>query len=238
MVVKSTDVKNNFGRYLKILDGEDIIITKNGVPVARMEKYDSFEEPDRVMEQSTAYNIDRQKMTFEEFMDFYENTEDRYEYIDGEVYMLSSPKVTHQQVLGTLFMSMYEWSRGKKCRPFMAPFDVMLKKEGNMNVVQPDILVVCDPENRNEKDKYTGTPSLVVEIVSECTRSKDVIKKMDLYMRSGVREYWIVDYFNRGITVYAFENNDIKAMKSFVRDDTVRSFIFEGLAVKLPDVFE
>ena len=239
MIVKSTEIKNNFGRYLKLLDNESIIITRNGNPVAKIEKYAGVDDFAKVAETSAAYNYSKRRMTYEEFMEFYENTEDRYEYIDGEVYLLASPSVTHQQIVGNLYTLLYAWFKGKNCRPFLSPFDVTLKKgENNMNVVQPDILVACDSNSRNEKDKYTGVPTLVIEILSESTRSKDIIKKLDLYMQSGVREYWIVDYFGREVTVYTFEDRDIKNMKSFVKDDILSSFVFEDLSVKLPEIFE
>lgn len=238
MIVKSTDIKNNFGKYLKILDDENIIITRNGTPVARIEKYEKYHSPAKISENAAVYNYDGHRMTYEEFMEFYENTEDRYEYIDSEVYLLASPQITHQQVLGNLYILLHQWFAGKKCRPYLSPFDVTLKKEkNNINVVQPDILVICDPDNRNDKDKYTGVPSLVIEILSDSTRRKDLIKKLDLYMQSGVKEYWVVDYTNREATVYAFDNCDISNMKSFVRDDILKSFIFDGLALNLLEIF-
>ncbi|MCL2204169.1 MAG: type II toxin-antitoxin system prevent-host-death family antitoxin [Defluviitaleaceae bacterium] len=36
MVVKSTDIQNNFGKYLEMASGQEIVITKNGLPVARL----------------------------------------------------------------------------------------------------------------------------------------------------------------------------------------------------------
>lgn len=239
MIVKATEIKNSFGKYLKLLDEEDIIIVKNGTPVARMTSYECWDEADKIMEGMAAYSFGKKRMSYEEFMEMYENTEERLEYIDGEVYLLSSPKVTHQKVLGNLHVIFRLWFKGKKCIPYLSPFDVMLKKgEGNDNVVQPDLLVVCDPENKNEKDKYTGVPSLVVEILSESTIRKDLIKKLDLYMHSGVEEYWVVNYFNREVTVYKFVDKNYAEMKTFVRDDTVESFIFKGFTADLKDIFE
>ena len=103
---------------------------------------------------------------------------------------------------------------------------------------QPDLLVVCDDENRNEKDKYTGVPSLVVEILSESTIRKDLIKKLDLYMHSGIEEYWVVNYFNREVTVYKFADKNYAEMRTFVRDGSVESFIFNGFTADLKDIFE
>ena len=36
MIVKSTDIQNNFGKYLEIASGQEVVITKNGLPVARL----------------------------------------------------------------------------------------------------------------------------------------------------------------------------------------------------------
>ncbi len=42
MIVKVTEIKNSFGKYLKLLDEEDIVIVKNGTPVARMTSYECW----------------------------------------------------------------------------------------------------------------------------------------------------------------------------------------------------
>lgn len=239
MIIKSTDIKNSFGKYLKLLDKEDIIVIRNGTPVAKITKHDCWNDKDKVCEKAELYGYGGRKMSYEEFIEMYENTDERYEYIDGEAYLLSSPRVTHQSVLGNLYTIFRLWFKGKKCMPYLSPFDVTLKKgENNMNVVQPDLLVVCDPENKNIKDKYTGIPSLVIEILSDSTTRMDLIKKLDLYMQTGVREYWIVNYVNREVTVYEFRESEIASMKTCTKDDSVKSFIFDGLTADMEEIFE
>jgi len=238
MIVKSTDIKNNFGKYIKLLDKEDIIVTKNGSPVAKITHHEKWEYSDRVNEEAASYGYDGIRMSYEEFMEMYENTNERYEYIDGAAYLLASPKVTHQHIIGKLYFLFYSWFEGKKCTPYLSPFDVTLKKnEKNINVVQPDLLVISDPENRNEKDKYTGIPSLVVEVLSDKRAGMDLVKKLNLYMQTGVQEYWVVNYFNREVIVYRFKDKDIADMRLFVKEDAAQSFIFEGLAIELKSLF-
>lgn len=239
MIVKSTEIKNNFGKYTKLLEKEDIIVTRNGTPVARITRQESWDESNKVCEKADQYGYRGEKMSYEEFMEMYENTDQRYEYIDGEAYLMASPKITHQRVLGNLHVLFHLWFKGKKCMPYLSPFDVTLKKSGNnMNVVQPDLLVVCDPENKSGRDKYTGIPSLVVEILSDSSTRMDLVKKMDLYMQTGIQEYWIVNYLNREVTVYRFNNHDITDMKVYVRNDAVKSFIFDGLVADMKEIFE
>ncbi len=82
-----------------------------------------------------------------------------------------------------------------------------------------------------------GVPSLVLEVLSETTKSKDMLKKLDLYMNSGVSEYWIVSPFHKEIYVYYFKENEIDDYKVSKGNDTVYSVFFEGLAVVLEQVF-
>ena len=239
MIVKSTEIKNNFGKYIKLLEKEDIIVTKNGTPVAKITRQEGWDESDKVCEKAGRYSYGGEKMSYEEFMEMYENTDERVEYIDGEAYLLASPRVTHQSVIGNLYTLFRLWFKGKKCMPFLSPFDVTLKKgENNMNVVQPDLLVICDPENKSAKDKYIGIPSLVVEILSDSSTRMDLVKKMDLYLQTGIQEYWIVNYRNREVTVYKFSGDEIADMKTYTKDDVVKSFIFEGLLADMKEIFE
>lgn len=244
MLVKATDLKNNLGKYLREAMREDIVILSNGQKVARLIAYrDPEPSPETALllgERAAAYAIYPREATFDEFLELTNNSEERYEYIDGVIYWMSSPKTIHQKALGELHYLFASWFRGKKCRPMLAPYDITLKRSPDKpNVVQPDLMVICDlDEYLNDKGYYMGVPSLMIEILSESTRGKDSVKKMDLYLSTGVREYWIVNPFNREITVYKFENEDVADSRSFRGSDQAASFIFEGLTVPVDSLFD
>jgi Uma2 family endonuclease len=89
--------------------------------------------------------------------------------------------------------------------------------------------VVCDLElGVNENGRYIGTPTLVVEILSETTRSKDMVDKLNSYMLSGIKEYWIVDTKYNKIIIYEFKEEVIDRMKVF-ESGICKSFFFDGL---------
>jgi len=248
MIVNATDLKNNLGKYLRDCAKEQIIITSNGRKIAILCSYDenasgfnTFIDDGVVSEQEAeAFNRKPKKMSYEEFLEFTENTQKRYEYIDGEVYLLTAPGTKHQKALSELHIIFYNWSKGKKCIPVLSPYDITLKKgPDNINVVEPDLVVICDlEENLNNKDRYTGVPVLVVEILSESTRRRDIIKKLDLYMCSGVYEYWIINPSNNEVTVYFFKNNNIEKSKTFKNNETAQSYYFADLKARLKDVFK
>lgn len=242
MKINSTEIQNNFGKYLMLAANEDIIVTRNGLEIAKLTAIrNEAGNPanELVKEKAAEYSYGGRKASYEEFLKLSENSEERYEYIDGEIYLLSSPKTRHQIALAELFVIFHNWFQGKKCTPFVAPYDITLKRSPeNINVVQPDIMVICDLEEKlNDKDYYMGTPTLVVEILSAGTRRMDLIKKLDLYMSCGVEEYWIVNPLSQEVTVYLFKDNDISNNVTFKKSDIVESFIFPGLTAEMERIF-
>jgi len=95
------------------------------------------------------------------------------------------PSTKHQIVAGNLFSSLIRGLAGKPCRPFIAPTDVKLS---DLDIVQPDILVVCD-SIRITPTHIAGAPDVVIEVLSPATAAKDLRqKKRDLfsYPRRGI----------------------------------------------------
>jgi prevent-host-death family protein len=245
MIVTTTELQNSFGKYLKLSETEDIIITKNGKRVAMLvsyieENYRRFEEgANFVMCESTVECMYKgTKVSYDEFLKISEASEKRYEYIDGEIFLLASPLYPHQKAVREIFGEFIFWFRGKKCEPLDAPFDVTLYKSlDNINVVQPDILVICDKENIDEKGKYNGIPTLVVEVLSESTKRKDLIRKLNLYMATGIKEYWIVNTDSKEVYVYTFNDGDIESMHAYKGNDKLESPTFNGLGIALEQIF-
>jgi prevent-host-death family protein len=238
MEITSTEAQNNFGRYLKLAWFEDVVITKNGKQAVVIKRYEEAgSKASIVVEKAEPYIWDKEKITYEDFLKLSEASENRYEFIDGEVYLLASPSYDHQRIIVEIITVMHSYFKGSSCRPLTSPFDVTLTNDDNKNVVQPDILVICDTENISEKGRYTGIPTLVVEVLSESTQKKDMLKKLNLYLHAGVKEYWIVNPARREVYVYCFDQGDIKQYLVFQGSQSVNSLIFEGLAVPLEQLF-
>ncbi len=241
MIVSSTELQNNFGKYLMLAAREDVFVSRNGTIIARLSAAHrpGGEDAAGVAERAQTYGYGGRRGTYEEFLELTRDTEVRYEFIDGEIYLLSSPKTAHQAALSELHVIFYNYFAGKKCTPMMAPYDITLSRTGeDINIVQPDLMVICDLEEKlNEKDYYMGVPDLLLEILSQSTRGKDLIKKLDLYMSCGVNEYWIVNPLNKEVTVYQFAGGDICDNITFKEGETANSFIFPGLTADLNGVF-
>lgn len=241
MIVTATEVQNNFGKYLKLAENEDILISKNGKVIARLASCENKLDYFVVRETAENYNHAGMKVSYEEFLEISEKSENRYEYIDGEIYLLASPLYDHQKAVMGILGEFISWFRNKPCEPLVAPFDVTLiredREDNKINVVQPDILVMCDHEKINEKGRYMGVPTLVVEVISESTRSKDLTRKLDLYTAAGVQEYWVVNTRTKEIYVYTAKTKALEEIYTFKGSDRVESVAFRGLGIDLKQVF-
>lgn len=129
--------------------------------------------------------------------------EERWEVIDGVAYDVShAPSLRHQDLSGELQAQIRTQLRGQRCRVFAAPVDVRFSRDERANVVvQPDLLVVCDPAKLDERG-VIGAPDWIVEIISPSSASRDQILKCELYEREGVREFWLVHPVDRILTLY------------------------------------
>ncbi|MFL0197634.1 Uma2 family endonuclease [Clostridium sp. WILCCON 0269] len=132
------------------------------------------------------------KYTYDEFLQLTKDTE-RAEFIDGEIYMIASPTPEHQRISGNIFFELKNYFKNKGCEPFAAPLDIVLENDrgDKTDIVQPDLVVICD-KSKFTSSNYKGIPTLIIEILSPSTAAKDTIKKMDLYMKFKLAEYWIV----------------------------------------------
>lgn len=158
----------------------------------------------------------------------------RAELIDGSIYMMAPPKTQHQRLVQFLSKTIGNYIDEKGgCEVFPAPFAVFLHADDKL-YVEPDISVICDKSKLNENG-CKGAPDWLIEIVSPSSASHDYLRKLKLYMDSGVREYWIVDQAKNRIMVYRFEE-DLVEEYTFL--DKVRVGIYQDLEIDFSKIKE
>ena len=161
------------------------------------------------------------------------DTDERFELIDGVIYVMASPSRAHQKISGSLFYQLYNFLKGKTCEVYSAPFAVYLDK--NDTLVQPDIVVVCDKSKLTDSG-CDGAPDLIVEILSPSTSRHDKVTKLNRYLQAGVREYWIVDTEAKTVMVHILENEKYIA-HAYDHTSTIPVNVLEGCEIIAGDVF-
>lgn len=131
----------------------------------------------------------------------------RIQLIENNLVMSPAPLDRHQLIISEIFPDFAIHIKKSKlgtCR--VAPYDVYLDEE---NVFQPDIIFISvERMPLIRKDGLHGAPDLIVEILSPSTAKFDLQDKKDIYERSGVKEYWIIDPEDNSTTGYYLAGNE------------------------------
>lgn len=116
----------------------------------------------------------------------------RYEILDGELYVTPSPAWRHQEVVWRLCLLIGPYADEERLGlALIAPADVIFDRR---NVFEPDLFVAPLVDGRKPNTlEEAGSLLLAVEILSPSTQRGDRTKKRLIYQRFGVPEYWIVD---------------------------------------------
>lgn len=131
-------------------------------------------------------------LTYDDFLHFPDDGR-RHELIGGVHYVTPSPNVRHQLLVGRLHLSIgvFLQTHPHIGEVFLSPLDVVLS---HYDVVEPDLLFVASAQSDIlTTANVQGPPALVVEVMSPSTRQRDARLKRQLFERTGVQEYWLVD---------------------------------------------
>lgn len=182
-------------------------------------------------------NPNTKKYTYEEFLEITKDDDRLSEFIDGEIYYQAAPTLRHQNICDNITFAFKNYFKGKFCRPFSAPHDIILHDGTQKNKVQPDVFVLCGNIDL-DKNEFEGVPTLIVEVLSPSNSTYDFTKKLDLYERCGVNEYWIVKPKSRAVDVYSLAKSRYSEPLTYTKEDFVKSQVFEDLAVEIKAIFQ
>ena len=180
--------------------------------------------------------IDNKIYTYDDYLKFPEDT--IVEIINGRISAMSpAPSRIHQEIITEILSELRNYIRlnNGPCKVYAAPFDVVLKnedeEEGNSkNIVQPDISVICDKNKLTDKG-CTGSPDMIVEVISPYNPSNDYVRKLNLYEKFKVNEYWIINPMKKNILVYVLTENGYDAPTSYTFNDKVKVNIYHNLEI-------
>jgi len=175
--------------------------------------------------------------TYKDYMLYDEN--ERIEIIDGKIYNMSpAPSRIHQKIIMELSAEILNYIKANNgsCEVYPAPFDVILKNddeilEDSKNIVQPDISVICD-KNKLTDEGCSGSPDMIVEVVSPYNPNNDFIRKLNLYDKYKVKEYWIVNQTKKNVLVYKLDESERYGMPDiYTFEDKIKVGIYNDLEI-------
>ncbi len=176
-------------------------------------------------------------MTIED-LDAMPDDGNRYEIIEGELFVSRAPNLKHQRVSMNLAAAFIAYLDRNPIGEILATPGVIFS---NFNGVIPD-LVFISHERRDEiasGDRVTGAPDLVIEIVSPGAENekRDRVAKRQLYGKYGVKEYWVVDPYQRTIEIYLLQGQHLTLQATYTDKDELVSSVLPGFGCKVDSIF-
>ena len=156
----------------------------------------------------------------------------RYELIEGELFVAPAPNTEHQRKTGRLFRRLADYVEPHDLgEVFIAPYDIVLDPS---TVLEPDVLFVSKEHMVIIKEGWIeGAPDLVVEVVSESSRTIDRRIKRDRCAKFGVPEYWLLEPYEPRIEVLRLKGKKYQLLAEFGPGDTLESPAFPGFQLAI-----
>lgn len=153
----------------------------------------------------------------------------RYEIVDGVLFMTPAPNIPHQKVAQRLFRYLAALVEDADLgQVFIAPVDVELSPQV---VVQPNLIVILNANiQKITSSRVVGAPDLVVEVSSPATVGYDRRAKQDAYAHAGIPEYWIAHPGEQMVEALVLEGNAYQSLGIFRGQATLYSTIVPTIA--------
>ena len=163
----------------------------------------------------------------------------RYEVIEGELFVSCAPGLPHQLVTASIIGCFLKYLEGNPIGRIVPTPGLILSKYSG---VIPDLVFYSHARGKEiiANDRLNAATEIVIEILSRGREniSRDRIAKRQLYAKHAVSEYWIVDSENRTIEVYRLQNQNLERAAVLGNNDEVKSPSLPGFACPLSKILE
>ncbi|MDX2244143.1 MAG: Uma2 family endonuclease [Leptolyngbyaceae cyanobacterium bins.302] len=158
-------------------------------------------------------------LTPENYLLAEESRVEKHEYINGEVYAMAGAEDAHVTIAGNLFALLRNHVRGKDCRVFIADMKARIEE---LNIYYyPDVLVTCDPRDR-ESPSFKRYPCLIVEVLSASTEAFDRGDKFADYQHlESLQEYVLINQKRQRVECFRRNAEGLWVLQSYHPGDTV-----------------
>jgi Uma2 family endonuclease len=180
----------------------------------------------------------KRKYTVEEYIELLKNSEERFEYFDGEIFSMAAGKITRGGITSNLIYALRDKLSDRPCQVFGG--DVALKTTRAYPFRLPDVSVVCgEPVTEDFQGiEMLVNPLLICEVLSPTTASYDREEKFMVYQGvESFQEYLLVEQDRPHVTRYVRQPDgqwlraDIIGLESAVRLETL------GVELQLSEIY-
>ena len=140
------------------------------------------------------------RFTPQEYFDWEDQQQERYEYFDGEVYAMAGGSIAHGLIGLNITTSLRPHVRAMGCKTYNSDCKVGISKDGPFSY--PDVSVSCDKSDQTAQ-KFISSPCLIIEVLSPNTEAYDRGGKFHLYSRiASLKEYVLVGSETKSVEIF------------------------------------
>lgn len=170
-------------------------------------------------------------ISVDDYLSGEQNSEIRHEYVDGKVYAMVGASDRHGLITLNLGSAL-NLRLPEHCQAFTSDMKVRIRTDDKDIFYYPDILVSCDPRDR--ETYYREDPCLVIEVLSPNTARTDRFEKFLFYQQiDSLREYVLVSQDDRLVEV--FRRSERWKVMTYVEGDVTLDSV--GLAVAMDEIY-
>ncbi len=153
-----------------------------------------------------ATNPEQQRMSFEQYLLLVSNSDQRYEYYDGEVRLMAGGSSNHATIALNFGVALDQaLDDDAPCRPYVT--DKLVRVTPTKTVI-PDVVVSCDIADHGES-QIIDAPVLVVEVLSRSTEMTDRFVKLALYQaKESIQEIIFISQVIQRVEVFSRSATD------------------------------
>jgi len=157
-----------------------------------------------------------------------------FEIIDGDLIVSRQPHLRHGAIIAAVCQHFRPAVKALGGEVLVEP-GIVWGEEAEDNVA-PDIAIVLpDRLHLATGRTLSGTPNIVMEIVSPASIEIDYVKKRDLYARTGAQEYWIIDWQHKVIEVWTFTDPPARAV-AYTAGQIITTPLIPGLTIAVDEL--
>jgi len=175
-------------------------------------------------------------LTVEEYLDAEKSSDIRHEYVAGQVFAMAGASEEHNLIAGNIYAILRPHLRGSSCRAFVSDMKVKVKIRNANIFYYPDIIVTCDPE---DKERYFKTrPNLIIEVLSNSTATIDKREKRINYQTiESLKEYVLIYQNQIKVEVYRQDDQGNWSTEVLGKDDKLH-LDSVNLTLTMADIYE
>jgi Uma2 family endonuclease len=148
-------------------------------------------------------DVQRRRLTPEEYLEIERAAELKSEYIDGEMFAMSGASFRHTLIVSNVGVGLHAQLRDRPCTVHMS--DLRVATDPLRHYTYPDVIVTCDsPQFVDGQFDTLTNPKVLVEVLSDSTEKYDRGAKFERYRRvPTLAEYVLIAQDRIHLEVYS-----------------------------------